>query len=399
MSASFFTSAGQARRLVLLYCALCCGCQVPAAPAASVDLPAPADALAPMGPRPGLSGLAEFEVFPDPAGHTAGLALPPMPGAGATLLLQIDAPADHCVQVLDLRDETTAWVEPPQTRDDLGPYCVSCSQRVSVLHGSGLYVLPSSDAPFAPQGPLLLRLGARDCTSLLSTQVPPGERWRVGVRWLGPPAPEAPGTLTVDFFLTSGSALAVHPAPRIALAEVLHQVNQMLAPGLLSVTLGEVISIDAPDPLRFATDDMGPLERVIQRGGGGTLGGGVPVLLAGCLQQVDPLLGRTAEPDGFVPRVPGGWGAADGIYLRGRACFASASPDAFAAATLAKLLAHELGHYLGLYHTVEEDGRTDPISDTDERNLMYFQPLVGFADGLSAGQFRVLRRHPLWRWP
>ena len=72
------------------------------------------------------------------------------------------------------------------------------------------------------------------------------------------------------------------------------------------------------------------------------------------------------------------------------------------------IAAHELGHFLGLTHTVEQDGSHDLIDDTAEclpqgtdlvcpeaggGYLMHWQALGGSL--LSDGQGRVLRAHPL----
>lgn len=77
-------------------------------------------------------------------------------------------------------------------------------------------------------------------------------------------------------------------------------------------------------------------------------------------------------------------------------------------------LAHECGHYLGLWHTRESQppctsatqqmcslfGGVDPITDTPtdaaaSNNLMFWQASTGSAVALSAGQSVVMRSHPL----
>jgi hypothetical protein len=60
------------------------------------------------------------------------------------------------------------------------------------------------------------------------------------------------------------------------------------------------------------------------------------------------------------------------------------------------IMAHETGHFLGLFHTREITGHTDPIEDTPENaqdNLMY--PTVTQGDAhLTEGQGFVLRHSP-----
>lgn len=79
---------------------------------------------------------------------------------------------------------------------------------------------------------------------------------------------------------------------------------------------------------------------------------------------------------------------------------------------LSSSLSHEVGHYLGLYHTSEKDGADhDPISDTDqcdeiytceqefERNIMtsafWLTGPPSKRDTLTAQQGKIVRRHPL----
>jgi hypothetical protein len=114
----------------------------------------------------------------------------------------------------------------------------------------------------------------------------------------------------------------------------------------------------------------------------------------------DAVLGEHSMPDGYATHVPGGHardGVADGVVLSD-GC-PGGPPRAEAPPHLVRVLAHELGHYLGLYHTVERDGRADLLADTDAHNLLNAIPVLLDARGLSAEQARIVRRHPAVRWP
>jgi len=64
-------------------------------------------------------------------------------------------------------------------------------------------------------------------------------------------------------------------------------------------------------------------------------------------------------------------------------------------------LAHEIGHYLGLYHNLEADGTSaDPLLDTPKTLPAAVQNLMYFSSGdrvpnLTPEQGRAPRRYPL----
>lgn len=65
---------------------------------------------------------------------------------------------------------------------------------------------------------------------------------------------------------------------------------------------------------------------------------------------------------------------------------------------LARLTAHELARYMGLFPNVDVGGHLDPIIDSDEtsRNLMFYSELGG-GTSLSAGQREILHASPVLR--
>lgn len=117
----------------------------------------------------------------------------------------------------------------------------------------------------------------------------------------------------------------------------------------------------------------------------------IDVVIGPCLQQQSAFgLHRVA---GITPRIPGGAGPADAVFIARTHCdFADALP--FSAEELARLTAHEIGHYLGLEHTEEQNGREDDLPGTTNRNLMHRIPLTATATGLTTEQRERILAHP-----
>lgn len=315
-----------------------------------------------------------------------------------------------CVQLQEVNDsEGGAWVTPPASLEDYGPYCRGCPERVSVGVGAGLYVLPSGDRTAPLPSGLRVRAAARECATFLPTR--PGEhpeRLRLEALAL-PEVDEArEGVVLLEVAITSGSVFHEDEAPLPTdLAAALDEVNTWLRPGRLSVRPVRVRRVDVEDPLDFQRGDHTALERLFStlhacdEGGLAPDDSQVPLVLAGCLRLTDPVLNKTSEPEGFVPGIPDGLaapGRAHGVFIRGRGCRDSSPRISWPTGYLAKLIAHELGHYLGLYHAVEEDGTADLLGDTGADNLMHYRPSSVTAPAFSASQFRIMRRHPAVRW-
>jgi hypothetical protein len=117
----------------------------------------------------------------------------------------------------------------------------------------------------------------------------------------------------------------------------------------------------------------------------------VDVVIGPCLLQ-QTAFGRQ-QLAGFTPRIPGGAGPADGVFVARTNCgFADAAPGTVN--EIARLAAHEIGHYLGLAHPEEADGSEDDFTSTNSHNLMHRIPLTATATGLTFEQRERILAHP-----
>jgi hypothetical protein len=103
------------------------------------------------------------------------------------------------------------------------------------------------------------------------------------------------------------------------------------------------------------------------------------------------LLGSVGGVSAAIPGDPRG-----GELFAGIVVATSFSDDVPSSDLLGAVMAHEIGHFMGLFHVVEANGLSDHLSDTDEAsddNLMYHLSRPGM-DQLSVHQGMILRSFP-----
>ncbi len=353
---------------------------------------------------------ATLGTFPLRAGGMTDLLTLPIDANVGTLFLRTTASeAMQCFQLDSVGPPNgAAWVPPAATNEDWGPYCTTCPQRVSLGHGYGLFGFPNdgSELPFPSE--LTFRVVLRDCTTmqpLFMAGAPIPDAVRVEWATRLPPSPsqdDAEGVLRVSFAFAPGTQFSVGDS---LLSAALSEANTRLSPAHLSLELvGKIeLASDRGAELTFGSMDRTPLDSLTQEARAAMTTPAIPVIFVPCLTSRNDLTSQVTHPNGFVPRIPGGFpigGFADAIFINGRSC--PPAPDAtywLSGGLLSKTLVHELGHYLGLYHTVEASGQEDHLSDTDAQNLMYHQALDSNAQGFSPSQIAVMRRHPAVIYP
>lgn len=275
-----------------------------------------------------------------------------------------------------------------------GAFCRECDLRTSVAASAGVFILPAEAGRFEPESGLSLRFARVDCQTLTPLAAPED---RPTLRVSAQPIETVPDFATIDLrFHIAKSSILFGDEDRQQ--ELFALLGRELASAGLMPRLVETHDLDAmPATIRFHAGDHDALAALIATAPP-KAETTVDVVFGGCLLYDDPIFGPPSAVNGFTPRIPGGAGPADAVFMPGLDCFAEGSgPVDLPVRAQARILAHEIGHYLGLYHAIEEDGLTDQLDDTDPDNIMHPNPVKATSVGFSPSQGRVMRMHPAAR--
>jgi len=372
--------------------------------AACAAEPPPPASVAPPGW--GLHAVDEQVVDMAPSGRTDSLRMR-VQGRSAGTAIQVTvagvaAEGAPCFQLENVVDgHGVELVASADNRLEWGKTCFACSQRVSVGHGFGWFVLPNDGDEHDFGDYLDLVISARECATLLPVDTSFGQAPPRHLRVRSFAVTAKPGPLALDLLVAHSADSGLGTEAKTWLARVVELAATHFGPDGIALRLRASVALElAPGPVRFGDGEQTALDEVHRAAHAAAEASELSaapvatVVFARCLEHVG-VDGRIDGVEGLATRIPGGGSDghfADGVFVAASGCEAGvpvASPD-----RAAKVLAHELGHFLGLYHTVEASGAQDLLSDTDSHNLMSSLPAAADSSGLSAKQVLVMRSHP-----
>jgi hypothetical protein len=321
--------------------------------------------------------------------------LPALPAAGGALFIEADRNFNGCFQLDGLFDSAGQnLVEAVGAASN----CGDCGQRVMLGRGGAMVLLPPR--PLATPSMLgAIRVSARNCATgnPVSDAVQALPLHLAVVPLADPPRAETLQRLELAVYVDGDELFEGHA--ETTLQTVAQHLRFVFAQAHIDVSVAAVCIFDSGRPeVVFSTGEPTELRQVLamaQRACPFTPTR-LPVVIAGCLRREDALGGSISFPIGETTHIPGttsGLAEPDFVAVAGRSC-GFGTPIVWTSWSLGQVIAHEVGHFLGLFHSVETNGLADDLADTDAKNLMHYNPLATSSAGFSAAQIAIMRRHP-----
>lgn len=274
--------------------------------------------------------------------------------------------------------------------------CRDCVIRVTFEEQTTSALVPNTPSIGYLPGIYQVRFFALDVKTFEPSSAP--ARLRVIVKTSSPPP--APGRLDLHLHFTgAGGYTADSVADNLQFYWAMVDLETRLLTG--GVALGEVTMDDVPPQLGIIESSSGKGNDLSQLFAySKVLGGrGLHVYFVDELLYSGPF-----SSQGLVLGIAGGIpgpATIPGTERSGIAILANRFYLAQLGGIIGTTIAHESGHFLGLFHSTESDGGHDALTDTNEHdpgNLMYW---TSSAQGtsLTGGQGLVMQRNPLVRRP
>lgn len=272
--------------------------------------------------------------------------------------------------------------------------CVPCPNRIGTSAAEASFLVPGTPGLVVKPGPWTLKLQAYSVDPISHAAKPqPGTlQLRVDLVRRSPQLPRH-GRVDLNLCLTGGHGITAEIAlQHTRIQQAISEVRATYAPA--GIEIGEVRAFDVePASLTVIHDAAadGDLTALMLTGAGLPMGINVflvdDIIVAGELGGAAAVRGLTGSIPG-PPLEVGGPRAGFVVSLR----LQTGEPD-----LLGRVMAHELGHFLGLFHTTEQSGLHDTLPDTahgDANNLMFWAQSESGEAELTPQQADVLFANP-----
>ncbi|WP_299262723.1 hypothetical protein [uncultured Psychrosphaera sp.] len=252
--------------------------------------------------------------------------------------------------------------------------CVDCLWRTSVIRNSGLLVLEGNAEQLAA-----ISFASVDCTTYLSN-VSSDE---LVVEKLETELPALAG-LKLRFNLSDSVVNDLDENDWATL------ISNELNLSILITSMNTISDVDVVLENSLSNDELESIIATLPDKDEGV----IDIIYGPCLE-IDTYF-SIERLAGFTPSIPGGAGDMDAVFVARRTC-GSRNTETDEPATVARLIAHELGHYLGLAHPEEANGTLDDLDSTTTSNLMHRNPLLVSSTGLTDEQVERIMQHPFFQ--
>ena len=316
-----------------------------------------------------------------------------VPENAVSVTISINGPTDGYVTLADWTDSTgfelvsAGWTNQDPT------FCLSCNNRIASAEGAFAAIAPNNpSSQLTPGDHTFSVYGFKLEGGLFSQELLPLDG-TVEIRVQAKVLPEVPetGILDMNLHFTGAQGLTAETAQTdSSFQATLDTVREIYAQ--VGIEIGNLTYVDAPSEFQVIENVMGGDSDLMALFAttGSQSNNALNVFFVDELKNGDFAFGVILGIAGGIPGPPLWQGTPkSGVAI-------AIKPVQGAPAQVETTVAHEVGHFLGLFHTSEQSftGIHDPLPDTPDNDASYLMFNTGEGNRLSPWQGRVMRSNP-----